>query len=168
MRPHVGAVVADEDGDVADDLDAALRGSRPDRVPLLSKEKLDDAMELQLFCELVMRFLDRIRLACSELARPRIPSRTVEALTKASEEHEVLEPPVVLAAEAFEAIARRTMRVAEKFFCGRMQQWHFAGAHFVIINALDCCRELVQARRLKPSAFSEAVEADEQLVSSEG
>src|SRR4051812_39314833 len=57
MRPDVSAVVADEDSDVADDLDATLGGGRPDGAPLLGKKELNDAMELQLFCELVVRFV---------------------------------------------------------------------------------------------------------------
>src|SRR5205085_7825208 len=46
MGPHVGAVIADEDGDVADDLDAAAVARPPHRTPLLEEKELDDAEEL--------------------------------------------------------------------------------------------------------------------------
>src|SRR4051794_28062865 len=44
VRPHVGTVVADENGDVAYDLDSALCGGGADGAPLLGKEELDDAV----------------------------------------------------------------------------------------------------------------------------
>src|SRR4051812_6096578 len=103
MRPHVSAVVADKNGDVADDLDAALGRSRPDSTPLLGKKELDDAMELQLFREFVVHFLESFGLARGELARPSVPCGAVEALAQAGEKDKVLQPPIILSAESFEA-----------------------------------------------------------------
>src|SRR4051812_19511430 len=70
VRPHVRTVVANKNGDVTDDLDATLRGRCPDGTPLLGKKELDDAMQLQLFCEFIVRFFEGFGLARCEFARP--------------------------------------------------------------------------------------------------
>src|SRR4051812_40144146 len=146
MRPDVSAVIADEDGDVADDLDAALRGNRPDGTPLLGKKELDDAMELQLFREFVMRFLESFRLPRGELARPSVPRGAVEALAQAGEEDEILQPPIILGAEALKTVARCAMRATQKFFGCQVQQRHLGGTHIVVIYALDFRGKIVQSR----------------------
>src|SRR5690242_8505184 len=58
VRPYVSAVIADEDRDVADDLNTVHSRCRADRAPLLSKEELDDAVKLQLLLKLLSRFCD--------------------------------------------------------------------------------------------------------------
>src|SRR5689334_22141684 len=106
MRPDVRTVVADEDSNVADDLDSTLRGRRPDRTPLLGKKELDDAMELQLLCKLVVRPVEGFRLTRGEFNRPGIPGGTIEALAQTGEQNKILQPPIILRAEALETVAR--------------------------------------------------------------
>ena len=53
MRPHVGAVIADENRDVANDANAALAAVRAQGAPLLEECELQEALLLKLFMQLL-------------------------------------------------------------------------------------------------------------------
>ena len=48
MGPDVGAVVADEDGDIAEDADVALGAIASQGAPLLAEEELDNLLDCKL------------------------------------------------------------------------------------------------------------------------
>ena len=79
MHPHIRAVVAYEDGDVADDADAAGGTARAQRTPLLKKCKLQETADLELLAQLGANPIQLVRVAAGELARPAIPALALKA-----------------------------------------------------------------------------------------
>src|SRR5271166_3835077 len=99
MRPHVGAVVADEDGDVADDANSLLGAVRAQSTPLLEKRKLQEALFLQLVVQFLLQLLHRFGATVHDVLRPPIPRLIPESLAQRAEQNVVFQPPEVLAAE---------------------------------------------------------------------
>ena len=107
VRPDVGAVVGDEDRDVAHDLDPAVAGLRAHRGPLLEEQPLLELDLADLARELASRPLERRRLAPDERAVPRVPRRPAVRVLEGHEEREVRQPGAVRATEARRAASTR-------------------------------------------------------------
>jgi len=65
VSPDIGAVVVQEDRDIASHANRALRGITAQCVPLLEKEKLQDAVVGEIALELARGFLDGCGLAAA-------------------------------------------------------------------------------------------------------
>src|SRR5579862_7112297 len=63
VRPDIGAVVIDEDGDIAHDTNGALGTIAAQSLPLLTKGKLQGAANLQIVRQVLAGALDGLRLA---------------------------------------------------------------------------------------------------------
>src|SRR5437588_11772472 len=105
MRPHIGAVVADEDRNVADNMNALGMASLPQRIPLLEKCELDNAFNLQLFPSFFADVLQHRRIAPHHLARPTAPAHGIVPLAQHVEENKPIEPVSILRTEATNALA---------------------------------------------------------------
>ena len=114
MRPHIGAVVADEDRNVADNMNALGMASLPQRIPLLKKCELDNAFNLQLFPSFLADLLQHRRIAPHQLARPTAPARGIVALAQHVEENKPIEPVSILRTEATKAFAIFGTRILQK------------------------------------------------------
>ena len=111
VRPDVGAVVGDEDRDVAHDADAALAGLPPDVRPLLEEEPLLELDLAHLARELASRPLERLRVAVHERAVPGAPGRPAVRVLEGHEQGEVVEPGRLLVREGLEGLAARRRRL---------------------------------------------------------
>jgi hypothetical protein len=74
MGPHVGAVVADENGNIANDLDATRSASRMQGAPLFEERKLNGCRDLHFDVQFCTRSLESARLATRQFLRPQIPT----------------------------------------------------------------------------------------------
>ena len=92
MRPHVGAVVRDVDGHVADEADAAAPRLLAQTRPLPVEEELDPGVEVPLARELAGGLRERLGLARGERRRPVDPAGESEPLRERREERPVVEP----------------------------------------------------------------------------
>src|SRR5271157_5818882 len=99
MRPHIGALVVDEDGDVANDPNATIGAVGAQGTPLLKKCKLQEALLLQLCSMLLVQLRNGVRVATNDLRRPAIPGRVAEVFAKPVKQNLVFEPPMVLTEE---------------------------------------------------------------------
>ena len=80
MRPHVGAVITDENGHIADNPNAALGTIRAQRPPLLEERELQESLLLELFVKFFVQLRNRFRVTANNLLRPAIPRLASEAL----------------------------------------------------------------------------------------
>src|ERR1700674_87945 len=119
VGPDIGAVEIYKDRDVAHDANGTLRAIGAERLPLFEEEKLHDATDIEIVEHFRVRLLDRRRIAMSQFAGPVVPAFQLETGAQTIEENEVIEPPLVLPAEAIVAGAcvRRSgvHKVARRF-----------------------------------------------------
>src|SRR5205814_9919587 len=99
IAPEVDAVVGDEDGDVADEADAAAAGVVVQGLPLAVEEELDEAVVVDLPGEGFARVRQRGRLSRAQRRVPLGPGGAAVFVLQGAEEGEVFEPAVLLAAE---------------------------------------------------------------------
>src|SRR4051812_33358760 len=168
MSPHVGAVITDKDRNIADDLYAAAVGGFPHRAPLLEEKELDDAQHLQLVLQLQKRFFHCCGFARGQLGRPGIPGYASVTLAQNGEENEILQPPIVVGAKTFEAVAWSPLRCLEKLLRGLLQQRHFRGTDGIVVHPFDFGGKFSDLGSIQPPAFSQPLQGDQKLISREG
>src|SRR5208337_1616934 len=134
VDPHVSAVVADEDGNVADDADAALAAVGAESAPLLKEGELQKALHFELLVQFRMQLRDGVGMTMNYVLRPTVPWLLAEAVTQRAEQHVVFEPPMVLLAELFVAFSTCSRRRSQKVGGGLEQQRQFLGADVLEIN----------------------------------
>src|SRR5216684_1650009 len=103
VGPDIGAVEIYEDRDVAHDANRMLRAIGSKRLPLFEEKELHGAADIEIVEHFRVSLLDRRRIAMSQFAGPVVPAFQLEARTQTIEEDEVIEPPLVLPAEAIVA-----------------------------------------------------------------
>ena len=103
MRPHVGAIEADEDGDIAHDLNAAARTLGVQSLPLFEEGELNGASDVEVGCMTFTREMLRVVIATGNFLGPLVPRLPAVFFAQYFEERVVLEPPCVIAAKAVEA-----------------------------------------------------------------
>src|SRR5260370_6497650 len=106
MGPDVGAVETHEDRDVAHDANGTFGAISTKRLPLFEEKELHGAADVEFVQHYPSRLLDRHRIAIPQFTRPAVPAFQMETRAQTVEQHEVIEPPLVLPAEAFVARAR--------------------------------------------------------------
>ncbi len=104
MSPHVGAVVRDEDGDVADDGDPALVRLSAQLAPLLKEDELTEDVKIYLLGEYFPSGRKSLGLAIAQLAWPLRPITFVVVLQR-RKESEIVEPGRLGRAELIELLA---------------------------------------------------------------
>ena len=99
MRPHVGAVERDIDGNVSDDLDAEPVGVGFERPPLLEELELAELPEVDFLRELPRAAREGLRLPHADVLRPPEPLVPAEVHLDRHIEAVVLQPDGVFRAE---------------------------------------------------------------------
>ena len=79
MRPDIGRVVADEDSDVAEDLNLALGAVVMKGTPLFSEEELNDLLDGDVAAGFVEQRGHGVGLTEGVFGRPADPAGVVEA-----------------------------------------------------------------------------------------
>ena len=130
MGPDIGAVIAHEYGDIADDADAAGGTARAQRTPLLKKRKLQETPNVEFIPQLVAKPVQRIGLASRQFARPAVPALLVKTAAQGIEENKIFKPPGVVAAKNIIGGAAASGGAEQKFARGARQQrqLHFGDA----------------------------------------
>ena len=105
--PDVGAVVRDEDGQVAHDVNRSCVAGAADVLPLLEEQKLREHVQPDLAGAACGPARDRRRIAMRDVRLPCGPRRKTVGLFDGHEQREVVEPVGLCVAEAIEAIAHR-------------------------------------------------------------
>src|SRR5271167_1183288 len=108
MGPHVSAVIADENREVANDANTDFAAVGAQGAPLLGEGELQEALLLKLVMQLLAQLGHRFRMAANDLFRPAIPRLVTKTLAQGAKQHIILEPPMVLAAEVLVAFASWT------------------------------------------------------------
>src|SRR3984885_5679739 len=134
MGPYIGAVVGDEDGDVADEADAALAAVIAEGLPLLAEAELDDALDFELRGEVGAEFRDCFGAAVRDLLRPGGPGGGGVLAAEDVEENEVLQPAAVFLAVFFEGLPLRGCVLGEEAGGGLLQQRHLGGADLLKVD----------------------------------
>ena len=120
MRPDIGAVVADKDGNIAEDANPALGAVSSQSRPLFVEEELNDLLDGELASAFVHETGEGVGLAAGELGGPLVPAEIVEAAAQHTVHRVVGEPGNVVLAEPLEAEAvflrSAIKKVGRRFF----------------------------------------------------
>ena len=168
MRPHVGAVVRDEDRHVAHDADAALARRGAQRRPLLEEHELLELRLAHAGRELAAGPLEGRGVALDERAVPRVPRRPAVRALEGGEEREVAEPPGVPPHELVPGSAGRGVGLLLERR-GRLREQRVA----VLLHPLEVHRVRReggagrQLRGVEQPLLGEPIERDEQRVARE-
>ena len=109
-RPDVGAVVRDEDGQIAHDLDRSRAAGVAHALPLLEEQELRQLVQPDLSSAAGRPARERRWIALRDVGLPRRPGHLPVRLLDGHEQREVVQPARVRAAEAIEPIAHRRCR----------------------------------------------------------
>ena len=105
LSPDIGAVVVDEDGDVANDADGALRTVAAQGPPLFVEGELQGAADFELDGKFFPKFIQSDGIAMGKIVGPLIPAFQFLVSANRVEQDEIIEPPGIAGAEAVEAVA---------------------------------------------------------------
>src|ERR1035437_2822825 len=150
MSPHVGAVVADENCDIADNANAALAAIGTQSRPLLEERELQEALLVELLAQLSVQFGHGIGAPANDFLRPAIPGLIAVAFPQATKQHIIFQPPMIVAAEAVVALPRHTRRRPQEVPARLPQEGKLVLAHAVKIN-----RRIRVGRRPDPLTIDE-------------
>jgi len=106
-RPHVGAVVRDEDGKIAHDFNRPRPAGVMDTQPLLEEQKLRELVQPDLPGAARRPPRDRRWLAPRDAGLPRRPRGLAVSVLDGHEQREVVQPARLRAAETIEPILHR-------------------------------------------------------------
>src|SRR5689334_18362537 len=99
MGPHVGRIMSYEDGNVANDSDAALARIVTQRVPLAIENKLEKLLLRDGSGKFCARFFHRRRFAKCEFTLPGSPFAVAVRRLQSSKHRIIVEPPGSVGAE---------------------------------------------------------------------
>ena len=100
VRPHIGTVVRDENGDIAEQQHTALVGIAAQLLPLPIEQELLEANLLDLLGQVGALAGQRGSLAVADGARPLVPGLTAVRAAQRLVESEILQPTGVFAGKA--------------------------------------------------------------------
>ncbi len=163
VGPDVGAVVGDEDGEVADQPDAQLVALVAQRLPVVVEEELFESVLVDLGAQGATGAIERSPIARAELRLPFRPRAVAPGLLDRGVEREVLQPACVRGAEGFEV--RMIVRPPAVRGVGIAQLRHPPGARRRVVHASAAKARRVRERGAGEKTFlGQALEADEQRV----
>src|SRR5271157_4959769 len=168
MSPDIGAVEIYEDRNVAHDANRMLRAISTKRLPLFEEKELHGAADIEIVEHFRLSLLDRHRIAMTQFAGPAVPAFQLEARAQAIEENEVIEPPLILPAEALVTRARVRCSGAHEIVRRFKQQGQLLVENRRVIHGLDRASQSVDLRAVNPAAIGEPLQADQQRISGEG
>src|SRR5208282_6183909 len=105
VHPDIGAVVVDEDSDVAHNANRTLRAVSPEGLPLLVECELQGAANLQIERQIFASLLEGRRFTACQFRGPVFPAGQFLLRAQGVEENEVVEPPGVLRAKTRKSLA---------------------------------------------------------------
>src|SRR6185437_2035075 len=152
VLPDVRAVIVDEDRHVSHNLDPALVAVAAQRTPLLNKGKLDGALNFQFSLIREPELVQGSGLTTCQAAVPGTPGCALVDLAHHVKQNKILEPPCVLAFEAFKARAIPAVVRLQEILGGFAQQRHFECESFLEIDALGETRLLFEPVLAQPAA----------------
>jgi len=167
MRPNVGAVEVDEDGNVADYANRFLSAVGTQRMPLLVKKELNHSAGFEIVGKLASFFVEGCRVAVSQFTRPAIPSLQMEIRPQAIKENEIVEPPCLVTAELLETRAWPRGCTSKKLAGSLEDQGHLQCKYLFVIDRGDTIRKMLELRALDPSAIREPLQTDQQRIACE-
>jgi hypothetical protein len=168
VGPHVGAVVGDEDRDVADDADAALVCVAAQSRPLAEERHLTELVFEDGARELRPRRRQRVRVAGDQLRGPGAPRRELVLLLERHEEREVLEPGPLRGAEGAEVGLERRARTRGETLGGAREQRLPVRDHRAVVDVVVGERRVVtQLVCGEEPVLDEQIEADQQRIAGE-
>ena len=167
MHPDVGAVVINEDRDVAHDADRTLGAIVAQGTPLLRESELQDTAHHQIVGHVAPYLVERGRFAMRQFARPLIPVGEFVMRAQAIEEHEIFQPLRILLAETLEAGAGISLHGLGKVAGGLRQQWHFARKYGGVFYGPVGFGQLRDQRAVDPAVLRQTLEADQERIAGE-
>src|SRR5512144_844904 len=139
----------------------------PQRAPLFGESELQGAAPDEFLGHLPSHTIKCGRVAKREVARPLVPISQLMMRAQCVEEHEILEPILVLATKAFEAGATFTLHI----FCEAPrrfgQQWHFAEEDFFVLDRTVGFGQIRDATLVNPAVLGQTLKADQQRIAGE-
>src|SRR5262245_14858812 len=136
MRPDIGAIVRDEDGHVAEELDAMSVAFGLQVLPLTEELVLEEGMKLDSRRELFPPTSHGCRLTKCDVAFPVGPRRTAVGLSKRHEQRIIVEPFRLTLAKGREFVALGLGGRALKRLEGFPQSALFEIADCVILHSM--------------------------------
>ena len=171
MRPHIGAVVADEDGDVADDADAAGGAAQSAAPATAQKMRIAENGRSPSSSRNCWREADSARPGSrlGELARPAIPALSLEAAAQGVKEHEVFQPPGIVVGET----CRRRQRLVPPALnrnsrAAPASSGNLASCDAFVIHGPPGPGSGADSLPRNQSAFGQTLQADQQNVAGKG
>ena len=92
IRPDIGAVVRDKNGNIANQLDVALPAISSQTLPLVFEQKLNDFRAPNFFCEFFASGGESIRLTLSQLQPPLRPGHATMRILERGEKRVIIQP----------------------------------------------------------------------------
>ena len=120
--PNVGRVVGDENGDVADDADAAAVGVVLENSPLFEKDELDIFVIADCFGQFGPPLMQGVLGTAADRLRPFVPGVFLEMTAQGLKNGVVVEPVRLFGAEGVEGIPALCRSVSRKSPGGLAQQ----------------------------------------------
>src|SRR6516162_7622903 len=117
MRPDIDAVIADEDGDVADDLNTAIIAVGPKSSPLFEKGELQEALDVNFILQIGTPLLESVGRTLHKVGVPRNPLLVTEVLAQAGEESVVVQPLRMRTTKGFVFVAQAALSILQKSLC---------------------------------------------------
>ncbi len=162
VGPDVGAVVGDEDRQIADDADLPLARRPAHRLPVAEEAVLAEALERDRGGLLLARRGQRPRLPRGERRRPGVPGRVAVRGAQRPVERVVVEPAGVLGAERPVVVPRPEAPE------GAAQQSRLEGVDRLVVDPpRRPHRRVRQVRRFEQAVRQQPVGADQQRIPGE-
>ena len=168
VSPDIGAVVVDEDGDIAHDLDALFGAVGANGAPLLVEEELDGLLDGEFAALFVEDGGHGVAVAVGVLGGPLVPAGVAVHAADDGEHGVVGEPGDVVRTELMEARAQVVGGPVEEVGGGLFDE-----RQLLVGGEDEVCGAFVAGESLDavpgdPALVGEALKTDEQGVSGEG
>jgi len=161
VSPNVGAVVIDEDCDVADNANRTLRTIAAQCPPLLIKCKLQRAPEHDVVHKFLTRFVESGGFASGEFSRPLIPSVQFAVGAQRVKQGEIFEPPCILCSKSFEPATSCGRSRPQKTMRGFKQQWKLLREYPIVFNNAGSWQKGFQLSAVDPAMIGQTFQADQ-------
>ena len=165
VRPHLGAVVGDEDGRVADDPDGALVGVALERMPLAEETPLAERPEGHAFGAQPGGLLHRQWVPPRQRLVPVGPVQAAEAFGQGHEQRVIVEPALLRLAKQRQVGAFRRRGACGKAGGRSGKVAHAVRHHELVVDPVGIeRRRQPQVIGVEPAALLQFVQVDQQQI----
>lgn len=169
MRPDIGAVVGDEDGNISQDLNTQVINVLLQCQPLIEEEILDETLVGNLVSIRAARRIERSGFAPSQSRIPGRPGTAAVGAFQCSEQRIVVEPGCLSLAERLEigaqVIGVSLLKSSERAPQDALFEWNDRA---IINGDVGQNRRIGKVRRRQQRFFEQNVEVDQQRVAGKG